>query len=283
MVKKLVIYFLILPLFFSSTLGKPFIILTKPFSNSSVNLSGTPLIMELCLWNLNNYQGEAKLIYKDEKISFLCNIINPMIIDPTKWVWAYPEVYYGYKPWSQISVNQGDILSLPRKVRMLPNFELEIKYDILAPNWLSMNMALDSWITRKKYPTKAESGDVEVMIWLYSNKLKPAGKKVGEFSLQIGIDGMKKMFDWEIWYEKMDWDYIAFRIREPINGEEVTLPILEFFKKAKEILEKNSFISNSFDELYLEDLEFGSEFGNPFIPRAILEWNLEKFKIRVEQ
>jgi hypothetical protein len=58
---------------------------------------------------------------------------------------------------------------------------------------------------------------------------------------------------------------------------------LEFFKKAKEILEKNSFISNSFDELYLEDLEFGSEFGNPFIPRAILEWNLEKFKIRVEQ
>jgi len=278
LVKKLILYLLIFLNLSIILLSNSFVVLTNSFSNSLINFNETLLTMELCLWNLENYQGKAQLVYENGEIKFSCDIEKPSIIDPTKWVWAYPEVYYGYKPWAQNGLSQ-DFLLLPGKIKKLPNFSLEIEYNLRAPRWLSLNIALDMWVTKEKYPTLVKNGDVELMIWLYNNRLKPAGKKVDEFSSQMSVNKKLIRADWEIWYEKMEWDYVAFRLKKPIVGGRIILPITELIEKARKFLLKK--YGHNIDEMYLEDIEFGSEFGNPFIPKASFNWTLKVFKIKV--
>jgi len=254
------------------------VILTESFSSSVINLSGTILTMDLCLWNLESYQGKAYLEYRDGKVEFSCDMKRPVILDPMKWVWAYPEVYYGYKPWAKRGISQ-DTLPLPKILRSISEFWLEVEYNISSPKWLSINMALDSWFTKQKYPTSVGNNDVEVMIWLYYHALRPAGRKIAEFTLPVVVSNSEIQKKWEVWYQQMDWDYLAFRMKEPIKEGKVRLPVWRIFQEASKILSKISGNTKNLNELYLEDLELGSEFGSPYIPKAMLKWYISRFKI----
>lgn len=252
--------------------------LTKPFANSKITLDGVPLIMELNLWNVKNYKGETKLAWKDNVVSFYCDMKETTLLNPPSWVWAYPEVYHGYKPWSG-NQTSSPVLKLPKKFGEVQGFSVEIEYNLSHEKELPMNFALESWFTTKQYPNTVTRGDAEVMIWTYYNGMQPAGKKVGEITLTTVINGKEMDTTWEIWYQPMAWDYVAFRLTKPICEGKIRLPVYKLYKKAKEVLMEQSDRISSLDELYLEDLELGSEYGSPNITKARLDWELTMFRI----
>lgn len=218
--------FLFFTLFASLLFGQDsFIELVQPFSTARIDLSNVPFIMELNLWNLKSYEGEARLVYKDGVVDFWCSIEEATLLNPSSWVWAYPEIYHGYKPWSGKKTD-SPILHLPERLKSVPAFSVEIEYELSHDENLPMNFALESWFTRKQYPRSVSQGDAEVMIWIYHNNLKPAGEKVGEVPILMSINGVKVPTIWEIWYALMDWDYVAFRIKNPFAREECGYPFL---------------------------------------------------------
>jgi len=276
---KVMIGSLLFTLFTSLLFGQSsFIELVQPFSSAEVDLSGVPLVMELNLWNLKNYEGEARLVYKDNAVNFYCAIEEATLSNPSSWVWAYPEVYHGYKPWSGKRTD-SPILHLPRQLKLVPAFSVEIEYTLSHGKNLPVNFALESWFTRERYPRNVTRGDAEVMIWLYHENLQPAGRKVGEVSIPIFVNDTEVATTWEVWYYPMEWDYVAFRMKEPMREGRIRLPVSEFFEEASKVLLKNSKRVSSLEELYLEDLELGSEFGNPYVTQATLQWKLTRFVV----
>ncbi|HCZ05847.1 MAG TPA: endoglucanase [Thermotogae bacterium] len=269
--------FLFFTLFANLLFGQGSLVeLVKPFSTARIDLSGVPFLMELNLWNLKSYEGEARLVYKDGVVDFWCSIEEATLLNPSSWVWAYPEIYHGYKPWAGKRTD-SPILHLPERLKSVPAFSVEIEYELSHDENLPVNFSLESWFTRRQYPRSVAQGDAEVMIWIYHNNLKPAGKKVGEVPIFMFINGIEVPTIWEIWYALMDWDYVAFRIKNPIREGKMRLPVFEFFREANKVLSRYSKRVSSLEELYLEDLELGSEFGSPHVTKASLSWTLRRF------
>ena len=67
----------------------------------------------------------------------------------------------------------------------LYNFSIESPY-------LPLNFAMETWLTRNKYQTEASIGNMEVMVWFYSNKLTPGGEKVGVSEIPYTLNGSEK-------------------------------------------------------------------------------------------
>jgi len=86
---------------------------------------------------------------------------------------------------------------------------------------VNFNIAADAWIVRnsvmRKPGTPPSQGDLEVMVWLFSQNLNPAGTKVGEELIPVILNGTRVLAPFEVW--RMDsvtwggWQYIAFKPR----------------------------------------------------------------------
>ncbi|MCX7820828.1 MAG: hypothetical protein N2258_04045 [Brevinematales bacterium] len=261
---KYVLFFLmlVLPLF---GVEKKEIVLTEP-SFTNFQSKNIPLSMELNFWNTETYKGKTFLKYDPsiDTIEFFAELSDIKQKNPSGWVLGYPEVFYGFKPW----VSNGlsiDKWKLPEQVKDLQNIVFKFGYEIWYKDNLPINLAMETWITKEKYPSSVKEGEVEIMVWLYYNILGPAGFKIGEVEIPIKINGKEKKMSWEIWYAKMTWDYVAFKPVIPFDKAVVEVPIKPFVSKTREILANYSerVKVNDFDKMYFEVWEVGTEFGNP--------------------
>ncbi|NJE05316.1 endoglucanase [Thermococcus sp. M36] len=258
------------------------IVLTEPGSNRRIDYNGTELIMELNFWNIKTFNGSAEMIYykSNHTIRFYANLSDIVMKEPQHYVHGYPEVIYGYKPWT----GHGTTGKLPEKVRDIGSFRITLEYFLWHERDLPINLAMETWITSEKKAEGVKEGDVELMVWLYSNSLlRPAGSEIKTIQVPMIVNGTLMEAEWEVWLycNAFPWDLITFRLTEPIKSAKVELDIVPFLSAAEEVFEENPCRVKSFGELYLEDWEIGTEFGSPYKRSASFEWWIYEFDVKM--
>ena len=258
----------------SSTLGEP-VILSWPSEEWPITKVDNTLVLELNLWNLKSARGSAVLVSNKGLTMFYANLYDVLQVSSGGWVTGYPEIFYGYKPWNRYYVN-GRWLKLPLRIKELPTVYLIVNYTIWAREPLSLNFAYDLWITKDKFSRRIGKEDVEVMIWLYHTELTPAGKRVEMTVMPVNFNGEEIKLRWEVWLGKADWTIVTFKPCKLLIGK-VKLKLNDFILKTKDLvkkLERRDILSH-----YLEDVELGSEFGDPYTRKATFGWIIYNFNI----
>ncbi|MEM2981387.1 MAG: cellulase family glycosylhydrolase, partial [Thermoproteota archaeon] len=227
-------------------------------------------------WNIRSASGGITMTFDPSTItlSVTANIQNAQ---PVTWVNGYPEIYFGRKPWDTQYAN-GLGVDFPLKVADLASRSLPVSFSIdiqsLHPP-MSFNMAADAWIVRQSVansPSKAPSqGDVELMVWVFSQNLGPAGSKVGEES----IGGRA----WEVWRMESvswgGWQYIAFVPKGwSLTKGSISYDIAEFVRATARYTTFD--ISNH----YLLNWEIGTEWGAMNSDGiAQFQWTISGFRV----
>jgi hypothetical protein len=279
------ILLLIFPILGAEPRYKDAFTLTKP-SSGDIITKNLPLTMELNFWNISSYEGETWMAFyeKDDTVEYYADIKNIVLRDKNSWVHGYPEVYYGYKPWSSHGISIEKLI-LPKKVSEFPNIYFNLKYSLWHESYLPINFAMETWITREEKQKSASSGDIEMMVWLYASRLGPAGRKVTEVIIPIIYNGQKKDIIWEVYFSPSSWDYIAYKSKENIKEGEVKIPINDFLKNLREIISQYSrrITIEKYDQMYVTDWEIGTEFGDPYTTYAKFGWIFSNFDIELKQ
>jgi len=184
--------------------------------------------------DINDYEQCIELSYNETIYIFSWN-----------WEWvasgsgdvkAYPEIIYGWKPWSEQSTTNN-----------LP-FQLSDDHTIII-TWESMdleftgvgNLAFDIWLTNNT-PPNANNITREVMIWLENYNQVPGGQLIE----QTTIDSVHFKFYKADW----DWTYLAFIQTSSNTKKKINLHLF-----LKYLIENNYINSTE----YLSAIEFGNE------------------------
>ncbi|MGC9002033.1 MAG: GH12 family glycosyl hydrolase domain-containing protein [Dictyoglomus sp.] len=278
----IVFLLLLITLSFSQTPKYKDAFILKEPSSGDVITKNLPLTIELNFWNIAKYEGNTWMaFYKEEDaVEYYADIKNIILKDKNSWVHGYPEVYYGYKPWSAHG-NSIEKLVLPRKVLEFPDVLFNLKYNIWYERNLSINFAMETWITKEPYQKTVTAGDIEIMVWLYANRLSPAGRKVAEVKIPIILNGNQKDIVWEVYFSPGSWDYIAYKSKENIIQGEVKIPIKDFIKHLRTVIANNSsrITAEKYDQMYVTVWEIGTEFGDPYTNEAKFGWTFSNFNI----
>ncbi|MEM4717336.1 MAG: hypothetical protein QXE81_01070 [Desulfurococcaceae archaeon] len=236
---------------------------------SSVIISDPKLIehgvIDGNLWGLgkfvDQYSGYLK-VFSDEGgyIKFKSNL-DLTRVPLSSWnVIAYPEIYYGLKPWTPgIKPLMRGTLELPMKLSDLPTLYILVDY-VVVESTSPYNVALDMWLLRDQYSRTPREGDVEVMIWLhrdgYDHYLNPPGRKIGSLKTPILIDGKLKEVVFDVWIQERignGWTYVAFVLNHSNSKAEIGLDITSLLNRAIENLRLRG------EDLYIFSIEFGFE------------------------
>jgi hypothetical protein len=163
-------------------------------------------------------------------------------------VFAYPEIIYGWKPWSGGTSTDP---RLPMKVTDIRTLKMRFDIDLQASG--GYNLAPEIWLTStaeaslRPAPARITT---EIMFWMNREKMEPAGT----FMEKVAIEGA----DYLLW--KLDgvgdtgngqgWAYFAFVRARPQN--KATLDIRQFIQY---LLSKNYITADN----YVASVEFGTE------------------------
>ena len=127
---------------------------------------------------------------------------------------SYPSIIKG-SHWGNTTVNSN----LPAKVSSIGS--ANSSWNISTISTGAWDAAYDIWFNKTSY-TKDQPNGAEMMIWLNSRGVQPSGRKIAT----VKIAGAT----WSVWYDKMDWNYIAYVRTSPTNSFKADLK--EFFNDA---------------------------------------------------
>jgi cellulose 1,4-beta-cellobiosidase len=146
---------------------------------------------------------------------------------------SYPSIYKGShwgmttSGWHSFRINELSHASFSWNVS---SERPSGKYNIAAEAWFSPNLA-----TSEGY-----SGGGELMIWLDSQGMVPAGSQVGTFG------------SYQVWYGQMSWNYICYY---QTGENSVSVNLTDFINDAM----SRGYLESSW---YLHDIEAGFEICN---------------------
>ncbi|ADX84872.1 GH12 family glycosyl hydrolase domain-containing protein [Saccharolobus islandicus] len=243
-----------------------------------LNNSTVPLFyLEVNMWNAKTWNGNYTMVFnpltRTLSVSFNLTQVNPL-----QWTNGYPEIYVGRKPWD--TSYAGNIF--PMRIGNMTPFMVSFYINLtkLDPS-INFDIASDAWIVRPQIAfspgTAPGNGDIEIMVWLFSQNLQPAGQQVGELVIPIYINHTLVNATFQVWEMKSvpwgGWEYIAFRPDgwKVTNGYVAYEPNL--FIKAL-----NNFTSYNITNYYLTDWEFGTEWGTMTSNgTAYFSWTISNF------
>ncbi|MGP6239256.1 GH12 family glycosyl hydrolase domain-containing protein [Cuniculiplasma sp. SKW4] len=229
------------------------------------------------MWNLEEMDGFV-IISEDEKsLNFNIEIKSGKI--KKKTIFGYPEVCVGNNLLGQKFNEKSDIkFQFPVKLKDIleKNINLLTKFSIedYAPSDLPFNISYDFWIKKDMDIRMPNSEEYEIMIWVFKNKQRPIGEKMGNTSIQCKIEGNYEECKFDLWYgSASQWKTITFTVDESssMSGKRMEIPISQFLLESLKYMNKDS------GEMYLMGLELGSEFGNPEHTYTKLQWKLEEY------
>jgi len=149
---------------------------------------------------------------------------------------AYPEIVYGWKPWS----SQSTSTMLPVKLGDVDSIIVSFQ-KVRSIMYGSGNLAFDLWVTSSGQPNPGNIKH-EIMIWLERDILRPGGSKQSS----VTVDG----YTYDFYRADWNWTYLAFILQPEEDVDVFHLhTFLDFLIDAGHI---------SADE-YLASIEFGNE------------------------
>ena len=242
------------------------------------------------VWSLNSADGGVKMSLHGalETQVKLTNIVNrPFIV-------GYPEVLYGYKPFQSVNTIQATPLLFPMSVSTLPALWMVSRYSITVPNQdLPVDFSYDLWITEAFRPNKVQKGDIELMIWLFHQNLKPAGKLLSKHSFTgaVWINGEAKTVPFDVYVtdptiKGHTSTLISFAMR---NHEQeaaktggwsaayIAVDLRAILRHMMSVMNSEyGWSLSTMQEQYVNGIELGSEFGRDG-NAAALNWRLDSY------
>ncbi len=271
---------LLILLIASTPAAQPILILEWPTGSSFAEVDDR-LALSINMWNVKDSEGRAVMKYfGNGTVVFEANLWNLSIEDPGGWVLGYPEVYKGYNPWSLTGVYGLHSIKLPTRLDKLPPTEVLVDYTVWKEqDELPINFAFDIWITQEKFSRGVGPRDFELMIWLYSDRMDPAGLNYANLTMPVRLGGKIVESLWELWIANSTggWQIVTLRSPKPLVGEVGIDLRLAINIVAKSLSELKIRLPRSH---YIEGVELGSEFGSPFTEKAKFGWILRKFVIK---
>ncbi|MEL9990299.1 MAG: hypothetical protein QXP98_01900 [Thermoproteus sp.] len=227
-------------------------------------------IAQINMWNLRNASGSAVLRYCNGTFSYVQDLTDIVEINAKSWVAGYPEVWFGYKPWAKLS-SPGS--PLPMKVADLlsSNLTIYVNYDVeVRDPSLPLDFAFDIWVTKSLGETSVGPGEQEIMIWLYHQQLRPAGQQIGEVVLPVVLNGKPIEATFQVYRQpSMPWEYLAFVLTPSQRSGAISFKLADFIKAAAKFT-----TLNNYSDMWVDDVELGSEFGSPNTKNAAFSWTL---------
>jgi len=219
------------------------------------------LVLENNLWNASNLPlgSYSQCVY---------NYINGSnsffgwqwaFPDDAYGVNAFPQVIYGWKPWSQKSTT----IELPKKISEISKLKVTYDAEVYRNNG-DYNLAFDNWINASSSITPGNI-QFEFMIWEETNNLIPFGDYVDTVTTTNGVyEFYQGEPDWEP--AGSNWTYIAFkRVEQRQKGTVDVDELLSY------LIEQNIVPTDSF----LASIELGNEVGNSTGYTIIKEFEVE--------
>ncbi|MDA3901309.1 MAG: hypothetical protein PF637_12420 [Spirochaetes bacterium] len=172
------------------------------------------------------------------------------------WVYSYPEIIVGWKPWGQSVSTHKDY-----PVKLSDIKKLEIRYDVDLTATGSYNLAPEIWLIRDKPASipmqKPETLiSTEIMFWMdYSSDARPAGSKVGSFK----FDGK----EYDLWVkaghnnsgDTVSWQIYSLVSKEKqLKGTIDVIGLIEALRKEGHKIDMSEYVSS---------VEFGNETIGP--------------------
>jgi hypothetical protein len=203
-------------------------------------------ILENNTWGSGSLSNYTQCIFWDNNNTYF----------PLGWLWdwpegsggnvkAYPELIYGYKPWSSYSTSDN----LPLQVNSVSS--ITVSYSISTSANGTYNLAIEFWLTSNEIPTEDEI-TTEVMIWLDTVGMIPAGT----FQSDETIDEEGYAF-YAGEVDTGEWLYIAFVKDTPeFQGQTSIDAFIDFLLATDNPLTSLPYISNTD---YIASIEIGNE------------------------
>ena len=235
-------------------------------------------ILEVDPWNVKSADGYAciEYDYSTGTVHYVQDLRDIVQRSGEDWVHGYPEVYYGFKPWSELYAADGTV-TLPAEVSELSSLVIRVSYRVMHEEGLPVNFAIESWLTREEFRRgRVYEGDVEVMVWLYYSGMWPAGSRVGSITVPVLVGSREICATFDVWVAHMGWTYVALALDEPLSEGDVALPYGLILARALEYAGVGGV-------LYLEDVEVGTEYGAPGTTEARMEWWIYRFEISLQE
>ncbi|ADM27702.1 glycoside hydrolase family 12 [Ignisphaera aggregans DSM 17230] len=233
-----------------------------PSTNIDINNDNVPdFRASLNLYGVNSALGYQRMYIYIHNLTI--KIVSDLhSIQPVQWVNGYPEIYVGRKPWDTRYID-GYGVAFPINVDNPRQFVVSFYVCIedLDPT-MNFNIAADAWIVRESVArapgTPPGKGDIEIMVWLFSQNLGPAGDRVGEEIIPIVINGTRIDAKWDVYLQRSvpwgGWDYIAFAPSGwSVRCGSVAYDPTLFIQAAKKYVSMSGY--------YLLNWEIGTEWG----------------------
>ncbi len=231
------------------------------------------------LWNIKSAKGETNMTLSNNH-SLYVNSSFSNVQSGVNTILGYPEIAYGYNLEDQLFGNsQSSSLRFPVKFSTFENssFNSTVNYSFtnLNPKAIPIDFSYDLWLEGNPTPLQNPTqGDLEVMIWMYSQDNQPIGTQVGSFNSSITFDHKQYNSKWEVWYGKANaWPTVSFVLQYPgvASHANISLNISKFISYGGIVSNEN--VSNH----TLMGIEMGNEFGNENISTNISNWVLSYY------
>ncbi len=228
-------------------------------------------IMQINMWNLKSASGSAEMSYCDGAFTYSQDLVDITEINSRSWVAGYPEVWIGYKPWAGLGT-PGSPLPLTVSDVLKSDITIRVEYGVDVPDpSLPFDFAFDIWVTKTPNQRSVGPGEQEIMIWLYYQKLNPAGSQIGEVVIPISVNGKLVDAAFKVYKRpSMPWEYIAFVLDPPLRSASISFKLADFIKAAS-----NATSLQNYNDMWVDDVEIGSEFGSPSTTAAAFKWTLK--------
>jgi Glycosyl hydrolase family 12 len=207
---------------------------------------------------------------------------------------GYPEILYGYKPFGSILTAQSEVLAFPIHVSAFPDVWSVTGYSVHSGNaQLPLDFAYDLWITQLFKPNKMQKGDVELMIWLFHQNLKPAGKFYPKrsFTAMVRVNGKLEPKVFDVYSSDPNIKnhtslLVSFAMRDQEGAGSLSggTPTADLALNLREMLRQMVLVLNgefgwskeTMNAEYVNGIELGSEFEQ-VASSAELDWRLAKY------
>ena len=249
--------------------------------------------MDCNLWGIAGYKGSKAIrggvVMEVTPSGILETRVNVSLGPEVKtFVVGYHEVIYGIKPWGVPPNHPRPIepLALPLRVAELPRVIAVTNYSIDEYS-SGINFAYDLWILQKPSTKGPRRGDLELMIWLFHDGIRPAGKLVETLSIPTVINGtLVRNATWQVlvlgsvpWG---GWDYVAFVLKPPVRRGSVAVDLTQFIELAGDALSKARAAGRGgagVGGMYLMSIELGTETLKG--PNVVARWKLYRYAYAV--
>jgi len=248
-------------------------VVATDWSPAEVDIDGggrVEWILEPNLWNVSSKSGEVTMTFDTGSCDLNVEINLSGIVqkNPSSWVHAYPEIWYGAKPWNTLGPADDGPFELPEKLSELNDFLVTVTYSVDRPDPdLPFNLCFETWLTRSASRGSVGSDDVEIMVWLTYSGLQGAGSLADT----VTINGVA----YQVWREDSmggGWEYFAFLPTAPKDQGTITIRWGPFIREAHELSSRRGW-----ENLYFTSIELGTEFGTPGYSSARLSWSLSNY------